>query len=86
MAGFITLLSQDQSEIDEFQRRYRELTLRGVLAPFRRLRWIRREAPPTPSQIVTHWRSRSDARRLIYLGLIFLVVGLISGHFSSLPR
>jgi len=86
LAGYCGLLSQDQSEIDEFQRRYRELSFRGVLAPLRRWRWVRREAPPTPSQIGAHWRSRPQVRRLICLGLIFFIIALITGHFSSFPK
>src|SRR5262245_19495015 len=85
-AGFAALLSQDQSEIDEFQRRYQELTFRGVLSLFQRWRWLRREAPPKPSQIVTHWRSRAHVRRVIYIGLVFLVIAFIFGQFASLPR
>jgi len=85
LAGYVALLSRDQREVDELQRRYRELTSRGILAPFRSLSWIRRESLPL-SQIVVHWRTRSEIRRLIYLGFIFLVIALISAHFSSLPR
>lgn len=85
MAGYAVLLSQDQHEINDLQRRYRALAFRGVLAPFRRWRWMRREALPL-SQIVKHWQTRPEVRRLIYIGFICLIVAFISGHFSSLPK
>lgn len=85
MAGFTALLSQEQSEIDDFQRRYRELNFRGLLGVFRRWRWIKCESMPD-SQIITHWRMRPEVRWSIYMGLLFFVIALISGHFSSLPK
>ena len=85
LAGYVALLSQDQSEIDDFQRRYSELTSRGIAGYFKRLRWVRREALPI-SQIVSRWRTRPEVRRLIWVGLLALAVALISGHFSSLPK
>jgi len=84
-AGYVALLSQEQSEVADFRRRYEQLSFRGVLAPFQRWMWLRREALPI-SRVIGHWRTRPEVRRLIWLGLLFFAVALISGHFSSLPR
>jgi hypothetical protein len=85
IAGYAALLSADQRELDDFKRRYRALEFRGTLAWLRRWSWARREALPL-SQVVNHWRTRPEVRRLIYVGCVCFLVALVSGHFSSLPK
>ncbi len=76
MAGYLALLSPDQSEIDDLKRRLERVQYRGLLAPIRRLQWIRRDTLPV-SQIIIHWRTRPEVRRLIWLGLLFSAITFI---------
>jgi hypothetical protein len=84
-AGYAALLSLDMTEIDDFNRRLSQIPSRGFFAAVHRYCWMRREVLPL-RRIVTHWRTRPDAWRAIWLGLAFLISAAISVQFASLPR
>jgi len=81
-AGLAALVSQEKSEIDDFNQRLEHIQFRGF---WDRWGWMRRESLPL-SQIVAHWRTRLVVRRLIWFGLLSFLIALISGHFASLPK
>ena len=84
-AGYAALLSLDQSEITDLHRRAEQQRTPGFFGAVEHYFWLRREVLPL-SRIITHWRSRPDVRRSIWLGLAFLVAAAISAQFASLPR
>lgn len=84
-AGFVALLSPDDSEIADFQKRYEQHSFRGILAPLQRWLWLRREALPI-SNVIMHWRARPEVRRLIWLGLLFFVGAMVAGRYCTFPR
>ena len=84
-AGYAALLSLDQSETEDFHRRAEQHRTPGFFGAIHHYFWLRREALPV-SRIITHWQTRPDVRRYIWLGIGFLITAIISGQFASLPR
>jgi hypothetical protein len=85
IAGYVALLSLDQSEIEDLHRRGEQHRTPGFLGAVKHYFWLRREHLLL-SRIITHWRTRPNVRRYIWLGLAFLIASVISGQFASLPR
>lgn len=86
-AGCLTLCALDQTEREELQHKMRKLPPPGILEafffPFSRHPEV---AEMLLANLPTHWRTRPDARRAIWLGLAFLAIALIAGQFASMPR
>ena len=85
IAGFVALLSQDQDEIDQFQRGLHQIPKRGLRGAIERYFYMRREALPL-SQVVLHWKTRREVRIIISIGVGFAIIAFITGHFTTFPK
>ena len=76
LAGFVALLSLDDAD----QQRYREKVADAKRVGGWKEYWAIRDSLPL-SQIVSHWRTRPESRRLILIGLAFGIVTLVAAFF-----
>jgi len=77
LAGFAALLSQDDVDHRRFEQKVSEARRFGSWKVYRTMR---RESLPI-SQIAAHWRTRSEVRRLIWIGLAFSIATFIAAQF-----
>jgi hypothetical protein len=84
-AGFAALVSLDQSEMEDLHRRSAPHRSPGFLDSVENYFRLRREVLP-PSRIITHWRTRPDVRRYVWLGLGLAAAAVVAGQFASVPQ
>jgi len=85
-AGCMSIVAPDEDESAENRRKLAELPSRGLAAQIQRYCYSRYLASRYLSRIGSHWCTRPQARRLVWIGLVFFVTALISGQFAAFPR
>jgi hypothetical protein len=79
LSGYVAVLQLDDAETDKLQRGLDKLPRLGFSAMLHRHLWLRRNVLPL-SSIAAHWRTRPEARKLVWFGLGFLLVALALGQ------
>lgn len=77
LGGFCALLAHDDEDLRRFCEKMAEAEQKGF---WQKYLTMRREALRM-SQIVAHWRSRSEVRQSIWVGLACAVITLIAAQF-----
>src|SRR5579859_6605029 len=76
LAGLVALLSLDDADRQRYQEKVAEARRVGGWKEY----WAIRDVLPL-SQVVSHWRTRPESRRLIWIGLAFGIVTLVAAFF-----
>ncbi len=78
LGGFCALLAHDDADLQRFKEKVANARRVSHWAAY----WTaRREALPI-SAVVSHWRTRPEVRRWIWIGLAFALVALIAARFT----
>ena len=75
-AAFIALIVHDDAEIHQLQEEYAEARRKGPLEE-----WLWGWKVFRLSQVACHWRSRSEVRMSVWVGLISSAVAIIAVQF-----
>ncbi len=78
LAGFCALLSPDEADTGRFQEKIHRAQQKGWLHTYLSMYF---ESLPL-SQIVSHWRTRSSVRWLLFVGAACFLLALFTGRFT----
>lgn len=85
LAGYASLLTLNDQEQADLNRRLSQRPQRGWLNQWRHNRRVLRDAFPL-SLFWHHWRDRPEVRRLFYWAMLFLFITCLLGQFARQPH
>jgi hypothetical protein len=77
LAGFCALLAHDDADLQRLQDKVAEARRVGRWEAY----WTMRREALRASDVLSHWRTRPEVRRSIWLGLAFGIITLIAVQF-----